>query len=59
VNSTSSDFTVALAAKDLGLATAAADLPQLAAARDWLRAAAREGAADQDMRHVIEHIHPR
>jgi 3-hydroxyisobutyrate dehydrogenase len=58
VNSTSSDFTVALAAKDLGLATAAADLPQLAAARDWLRAAASEGAADHDMRHVIEHIHP-
>ena len=42
VRSTGSDFTVALAAKDLGLATGAADLPQLAAARDWLRAAAAE-----------------
>lgn len=59
VRSTGSDFTVALAAKDLGLATGAADLPQLAAARDWLRAAAAEGAADQDLRHVVEHIHPR
>lgn len=59
VRTTASDFTVALAAKDLGLATAAADLPQLAAARDWLRTAAAEGAADQDMRHVVEHIHPR
>lgn len=59
VNSTSSDFTVALAAKDLGLATATASLPQLTAARDWLRAAAAEGAADQDLRHVVEHIHPR
>lgn len=59
VRTTASDFTVALAAKDLGLATAAAGLPQLTAARDWLRAAAAEGAADQDMRHVIDHIHPR
>jgi 3-hydroxyisobutyrate dehydrogenase-like beta-hydroxyacid dehydrogenase len=58
IRSTGSDFAVALAAKDVGLATEAADLPQLAAARDWLRAAAREGAADQDMRHVIEYIHP-
>jgi 3-hydroxyisobutyrate dehydrogenase-like beta-hydroxyacid dehydrogenase len=58
VRSTGSDFAVALAAKDLGLATDAADLPQLAAARDWLRAAAAEGAADQDLRRVVEHIHP-
>jgi 3-hydroxyisobutyrate dehydrogenase-like beta-hydroxyacid dehydrogenase len=59
VRSTGSDFAVALAAKDLGLATSAADLPQLAAARDWLRAAASEGAADEDIRHVVDHIHPR
>jgi 3-hydroxyisobutyrate dehydrogenase-like beta-hydroxyacid dehydrogenase len=58
VRSTGSDFAIALAAKDLGLATDAADLPQLAAARDWLRAAAAEGAADQDLRLVVEHIHP-
>jgi 3-hydroxyisobutyrate dehydrogenase-like beta-hydroxyacid dehydrogenase len=58
IRSTGSDFAVALAAKDVGLATDAADLPQLAAARDWLRAAAAEGAADDDLRTVIEHIHP-
>jgi 3-hydroxyisobutyrate dehydrogenase len=49
---------VVLAAKDLGLATDAAGLPQLAAARDWLRAAAAEGAADEDLRTVVDHIHP-
>lgn len=47
-----------LAASDVGLATDAADLPQLAAARDWLRAAAAEGAAGEDLRTVIDHIHP-
>ena len=57
VRSTGSNYAVWLAAKDLGLATDAAELPQLAAARDWLRTAASEGAADQDLRHVIEHIH--
>jgi 3-hydroxyisobutyrate dehydrogenase-like beta-hydroxyacid dehydrogenase len=59
VRSAGSEFAIALAAKDLGLATDAADLPALAAARDWLRAAAAEGAADQDLRNVVEHIHPR
>lgn len=58
VQSTNSDFTIALAAKDLTLATDAADLPQLAAAREWLRAAAAEGAADQDAGRVVEHIRP-
>ena len=48
IKSTSSDFIITLAAKDLTLATDAADLPQLAAARDWLRTAAAEGAADVD-----------
>ena len=48
IKSTSSDFIITLAAKDLTLATDAADLPQLAAARDWLRTAAAEGAADAD-----------
>ena len=56
--STSSDFIVALAAKDLTLATDAAGLPQLTAARDWLRTAAAEGAAGSDVRHVVEHIRP-
>jgi 3-hydroxyisobutyrate dehydrogenase len=56
--STSSDFIITLAAKDLTLATDAADLPQLAAARAWLRTAAAEGAADQDVGRVIEHIRP-
>lgn len=55
--SAGSDFAIALAAKDLGLATDAADLPQLAAARDWLRAAASEGAGGQDLRQVLEYIH--
>ncbi len=59
VRSAGSDFAVALAAKDVGLATDAADLPQLAAARDWLRATAADGAADEDLRHVVDHIHPR
>jgi 3-hydroxyisobutyrate dehydrogenase-like beta-hydroxyacid dehydrogenase len=59
VRSTGSDFTVALAAKDLTLASDSAYLPQLAPARDWLRAAAAEGAADQDVRYVVEHIRPR
>lgn len=58
VQSTNSDFTIALAAKDLTLATDAADLPQLAAAREWLRTAAAEGAADQDVGSVVEHIRP-
>ena len=58
IQSTDSDFVIALAAKDLTLATEAADLPQLAAAREWLRAAAAEGAADQDLRNVVEHIRP-
>ena len=58
VQSTNSDFTIALAAKDLTLATDAADLPQLAAAREWLRTAAAEGAADQDVGRVVEHIRP-
>jgi 3-hydroxyisobutyrate dehydrogenase-like beta-hydroxyacid dehydrogenase len=58
VQSTNSDFTIALAAKDLTLATDAADLPQLAAAREWLRTAAEEGAADQDVGRVVEHIRP-
>lgn len=58
VRSTGGNYAVWLAAKDLGLATDAADLPQLAAARDWLRAAAAEGAADEDLRYVIDHIHP-
>jgi 3-hydroxyisobutyrate dehydrogenase-like beta-hydroxyacid dehydrogenase len=57
--STGSNYAVSLAAKDVGLATAAADLPQLAAARDWLRTAAAEGAADEDLRSVLDHIHPR
>src|SRR5947207_1665479 len=55
IKSTSSDFIIALAAKDLTLATDAADLPQLAAARDWLRTAAAEGAADTDLRKVAGH----
>ncbi|HEY7359708.1 MAG TPA: NAD(P)-dependent oxidoreductase [Streptosporangiaceae bacterium] len=58
IKSTGSDFIIALAAKDLTLATDAADLPQLAAARDWLRAAAAEGAADVDVRDVVGHIRP-
>jgi 3-hydroxyisobutyrate dehydrogenase-like beta-hydroxyacid dehydrogenase len=58
VQSMNSDFTIALAAKDLTLATDAADLPQLAAAREWLRTAAAEGAADQDVGRVVEHIRP-
>ena len=58
VQSTNSDFTIALAAKDLTLATDAADLPQLAAAREWLRTAAADGAADQDVGRVVEHIRP-
>jgi 3-hydroxyisobutyrate dehydrogenase-like beta-hydroxyacid dehydrogenase len=58
VQSTSSDFIIALAAKDLTLATDAAGLPQLTAAREWLRTAAAEGAADADVRHVVEHIRP-
>jgi 3-hydroxyisobutyrate dehydrogenase len=57
IKSTSSDFIIALAAKDLTLATDAADL-QLAAARDWLRTAAAEGAADVDLRDVVEYIRP-
>ena len=57
--STESDFAIALAAKDLGLATDVADLPQLAAPRDWLRAAAAEGAADEEFRHVVDHIRAR
>lgn len=58
IKSTSSDFVIALAAKDLTLATDAADLPQLAAARDWLRTAAAEGAADVDVRDVVAYIRP-
>jgi 3-hydroxyisobutyrate dehydrogenase len=58
IQSTSSDFIIALAAKDLTLATDAADLPQLATAREWLRTAAAEGAADQDVRNVADHIRP-
>lgn len=58
IKSTSSDFIITLAAKDLTLATDAADLPQLAAARDWLRTAAAEGAADTDLRNVVEYIRP-
>jgi 3-hydroxyisobutyrate dehydrogenase len=58
IKSTSSDFIITLAAKDLTLATDAADLPQLAAARDWLRTAAAEGAADVDVRDVVEYIRP-
>jgi 3-hydroxyisobutyrate dehydrogenase-like beta-hydroxyacid dehydrogenase len=58
VQSTNSDFTIALAAKDLTLATDAADLPQLAAAREWLRTAAAESAADQDVGRVVERIRP-
>jgi 3-hydroxyisobutyrate dehydrogenase-like beta-hydroxyacid dehydrogenase len=58
IKSTSSDFIIALAAKDLTLAIDAADLPQLAAARDWLRTAAAEGAADVDLRDVVEYIRP-
>lgn len=58
IRSADSDFDVALAAKDLTLATDAAALPQLTAARDWLRIAAAEGAAGQDLRSVVEHIHP-
>jgi 3-hydroxyisobutyrate dehydrogenase-like beta-hydroxyacid dehydrogenase len=58
IKSTSSDFIITLAAKDLTLATDAADLPQLAAARDWLRTAAAEGAEDTDLRNVVAHIHP-
>lgn len=57
IRSAESDFPIALAGKDLTLATDAADLPQLAAARQWLLAAADAGAAEQDLRHVIEHIH--
>ena len=57
VRSTGSNYAVWLAAKDVGLATDAADLPQLAAARDWLRATAAEGAAGEDLRYVIDHIH--
>jgi 3-hydroxyisobutyrate dehydrogenase len=56
IQSEDSDFIIALAGKDLTLATDAADLPQLAAAREWLHRAAAEGAADQDLRHVIDHI---
>ena len=56
--STGSDFIIALAAKDLTLATDAADLPQLTAAREWLRRAAAEGAADADLREVVEHVRP-
>lgn len=59
VRSAGSDFAIALAAKDLSLATDAADLPELAAARDWLRTAAAEGAANEDLRNVVDHIHPR
>ena len=58
IKSTSSDFIITLAAKDLTLATDAADLPQLAAARDWLRTAAAEGAADTDLRNVVGYIRP-
>jgi 3-hydroxyisobutyrate dehydrogenase-like beta-hydroxyacid dehydrogenase len=58
VQSTSSDFVIALAAKDLTLATDAVDLPQLTAAREWLRAAAAEGAAGADLREVVGYIHP-
>jgi len=58
IKSTSNDFIIALAAKDLTLATDAADLPQLAAAREWLRTAAAEGAADADLREVVGHIRP-
>jgi 3-hydroxyisobutyrate dehydrogenase len=58
IKSTCSDFIIALVAKDLTLATDAADLPQLAAARDWLRTAAAEGAADVDVRDVVEYIRP-
>ena len=58
IKSTSSNFIITLAAKDLTLATDAADLPQLAAARNWLRAAAAEGAADTDLRNVAGHIRP-
>jgi 3-hydroxyisobutyrate dehydrogenase-like beta-hydroxyacid dehydrogenase len=54
-----SSFAIALAAKDLGLATDAADLPQIGAARDWLLAAAADGAADEDLRHVVGHIRSR
>ena len=57
IKSTSSDFIITLAAKDLTLATDAADLPQLAAARDWLRTAAAEGGADTDLRNVGR-VHP-
>jgi 3-hydroxyisobutyrate dehydrogenase-like beta-hydroxyacid dehydrogenase len=56
--STSSDFIIALAAKDLTLATDAAGLPQLTAAREWLRTAAAEGAADQDLGQVTDYIRP-
>jgi 3-hydroxyisobutyrate dehydrogenase len=58
VQSTGSDFIIALAAKDLTLATDAADLPQLTAAREWLCTAAAEGLADADLREVAGHIHP-
>ena len=58
IKSTSSGFIIALAAKDLTLATDAADMPQLAVARDWLRTAAAEGAADVDVRDVVEYIRP-
>jgi 3-hydroxyisobutyrate dehydrogenase-like beta-hydroxyacid dehydrogenase len=54
-----SDFAIALAAKDLGLATDVADLPQLAAARESLRAAVADGAADEEFRHVVDHIRAR
>lgn len=54
-----SDFAIALAAKDLGLATDVANLPQIAAARESLRAAAAEGAADEEFRHVVDHIRAR
>jgi 3-hydroxyisobutyrate dehydrogenase-like beta-hydroxyacid dehydrogenase len=56
--STSSDFIIALAAKDLTLATDAAGLPQLTAAREWLRTAAAEGAADEDLGKVVDYIRP-
>ena len=59
VQNAESSFRISLAAKDLGLATDAANLPQISAARDWLLTAAGEGAADDDLRHVVEHIRSR
>ena len=59
VQSTSSEFAIALAAKDLGLATDVAGLPQISAARDSLRAAAADGAADEEFRHVVDFIRAR